>query len=149
MEDDRVHLWWGSSENRFILHLFWKFCGISNTCMTSYNIIHLSPHFLETRGQAIAGFLQKFLNSRNFGVKQLKNVRNSGLVCTDKKLNKIFLIYKETQWSSCKVIYEEGLPNIWGNAHFICRPSDSTESGDAGVDRWTQGQPWQSEAQSC
>ena len=29
---------------------------------------------------------------------------------TDKKENLIFLIYKE--WSSCKVIYEEGLPNI-------------------------------------
>jgi hypothetical protein len=28
--------------------------------------------------------------------------------CTDKKENQIFLIYKER----CKVIYEEGLPNI-------------------------------------
>ncbi len=33
--------------------------------------------------------------------------------CTDKKLNKIFLIYRgNSEWSSCKVIYEEGLPNI-------------------------------------
>jgi hypothetical protein len=33
---------------------------------------------------------------------------------TDKKENLISLIYKEIQsaWSSCKVIYEEGLPYI-------------------------------------
>jgi hypothetical protein len=32
---------------------------------------------------------------------------------TDKKENKIFLIYKEIQSGAfCKVIYEEGLPNI-------------------------------------
>ncbi len=39
---------------------------------------------------------------------------------TDNKENQIFLIYKETQkWSSCKVIYVEGLPNIWGNAQIF------------------------------
>jgi hypothetical protein len=32
---------------------------------------------------------------------------------TDKKVNQIFLIYKEIQSGAiCKVIYEEGLPNI-------------------------------------
>ncbi len=37
----------------------------------------------------------------------------SWLRCTDKKEKKIFLIYKEIQrWSSCKVKYEEGIPNI-------------------------------------
>jgi hypothetical protein len=39
---------------------------------------------------------------------------NEGNAALIKKRNKIFLIYKEFQsaWSSCKVIYEEGLPNI-------------------------------------
>jgi hypothetical protein len=31
--------------------------------------------------------------------------------CTDKKENEIFLIYKEIQMG-CKVIFEEGLPNM-------------------------------------
>ena len=32
---------------------------------------------------------------------------------TDKKEKEIFLLYKgNSEWSSCKVIYEEGLPNI-------------------------------------
>jgi hypothetical protein len=31
---------------------------------------------------------------------------------TDKKENIIFLIYRKFRWGSCKVIYEEGLPNI-------------------------------------
>jgi hypothetical protein len=36
---------------------------------------------------------------------------------TDNKENKIFLIKKgNSDGSSCKVIYEEGLPNICGNA---------------------------------
>ncbi len=39
---------------------------------------------------------------------------------TDNKSNQIFSIYKEIQsGSSCKVIYEEGLPNIWGNAQIF------------------------------
>jgi hypothetical protein len=35
-------------------------------------------------------------------------------VLTDKKETQIFLIYREgnSEWISCKVIYEEGLPNI-------------------------------------
>ncbi len=38
-------------------------------------------------------------------------------VCTDKKENKIFLIYRKFRSIGCKVIYEEGLPNnIRGNA---------------------------------
>jgi hypothetical protein len=40
--------------------------------------------------------------------------------CTDKKEKKIFLIYKKnSEWSSCKLIYEEGLPNILGNAQIF------------------------------
>ncbi len=47
----------------------------------------------------------------------LRNIHLSQCCYTDKKENQIFLIYKEnSEWSSCKVIYEEGLPNIWGNA---------------------------------
>ncbi len=39
---------------------------------------------------------------------------------SDKKENKIFLIKKEIKkWNSCKVIYEEGLPNMWGNAQIF------------------------------
>ncbi len=39
---------------------------------------------------------------------------------TDKKLNKIFLICKgNSDGSGCKVIYEEGLPNIWGKAQIF------------------------------
>jgi hypothetical protein len=38
---------------------------------------------------------------------------------TDKKENPILLIYKEySEWSSCKVIYEEGVP-ILGNAQIF------------------------------
>ncbi len=38
-------------------------------------------------------------------------------VYTDKKENKIFLIYKEIQSRIVeKIIYEDGLSNIWGNA---------------------------------
>ncbi len=39
---------------------------------------------------------------------------------TDEKENKIFLIYKDIQMGSgARVIYEVGLPNIWGNAPHI------------------------------
>ncbi len=39
---------------------------------------------------------------------------------TDKKENKIVLICKEIpSGASCKVIYEEGIPNIWGNAQIF------------------------------
>jgi hypothetical protein len=37
---------------------------------------------------------------------------------TDKKENQIFLI-ENSEWSSCKVICEEGLPNIGGNAQIF------------------------------
>ncbi len=39
--------------------------------------------------------------------------------CTDKKENKIFIIYLEIQSGvqlQSNILYEEGLPNIWGNA---------------------------------
>jgi hypothetical protein len=41
--------------------------------------------------------------------------------CTDKKENQIFLIYKELQSGAVanSYIYEEGLPNIWGNAQIF------------------------------
>ena len=36
---------------------------------------------------------------------------------TDKKKKKNFSSYvRNSEWSVCKVIYEEGLPTIWGNA---------------------------------
>jgi hypothetical protein len=39
---------------------------------------------------------------------------------TDKKERKKFPhIQGNSEWSSCKVIYEEGLPNIWGNAQIF------------------------------
>jgi hypothetical protein len=38
---------------------------------------------------------------------------------TDKKENKIFLIYKEIQMGSGAKSYEEGLPNIRGNAQIF------------------------------
>ncbi len=42
------------------------------------------------------------------------------LVSAMTKKNQIFLKYKEIQKrSSCKVIYEEGLPNISGNTHIF------------------------------
>jgi hypothetical protein len=41
-------------------------------------------------------------------------------ICTNKKENNIFLIYKEIpSWAVANVIYEEGLPNIWGNAQIF------------------------------
>ncbi len=40
--------------------------------------------------------------------------------CTDKKEYKIFLIYKEiSDGIGCKVIYEEGLPIIWGRSKYF------------------------------
>ncbi len=39
---------------------------------------------------------------------------------TDKKENKIFRIYyRNSDGIMCKVIYEKGLPNIWGNAQIF------------------------------
>ncbi len=38
---------------------------------------------------------------------------------TDKKDNKIFLIYKEIQMGSRANSHEEGLPNIYGNAQIL------------------------------
>jgi hypothetical protein len=42
-------------------------------------------------------------------------------VCTDKKENEIFLIYKEIQMESVpkSYMYEERLPNIRGNAQIF------------------------------
>ncbi len=39
--------------------------------------------------------------------------------CTDKKENKIFLVYEEIQMGSDAVMYEKGLPNICGNAQIF------------------------------
>ncbi len=40
------------------------------------------------------------------------NVETRELVCTDKKENKTFLIYREVQMGSDAKSYEEGLPKI-------------------------------------
>ncbi len=46
---------------------------------------------------------------------------NSLRLYTDKKENQIFLIYKEIQSGGVakSYTYEEGLPNIWGNAQIF------------------------------
>jgi hypothetical protein len=41
------------------------------------------------------------------------------ILLTDKKENKIFLIYREIQSGAGKVIYEERLPNIWGKRKYF------------------------------
>jgi hypothetical protein len=42
------------------------------------------------------------------------------MVHTDKKRKLNFPnIYGNSEWSSCKVIYEDGLPNIRGNAQIF------------------------------
>ncbi len=47
---------------------------------------------------------------------------SSSVSCyTDKKEKKIFPIYKELQMVSVAKSYEEGLPNIWGNAQYLTR----------------------------
>jgi hypothetical protein len=48
------------------------------------------------------------------GLRLLRAPAEACVLHTDKKENKIFLIYRKIQkWSSCKVMYEEGLPNIY------------------------------------
>ncbi len=47
-------------------------------------------------------------------------VLQRGQIRTDQKENKIFLLYKgNSDGIGCKVIYEEELPNVWGNAQIF------------------------------
>ncbi len=61
--------------------------------------------------------------------------RRPGLYHTDKKEIKFSSYIRK--WSSCKVIYEEGLPNIWGNAqifnHLHCKKELAVFPSPAGM----------------
>jgi hypothetical protein len=47
-------------------------------------------------------------------------MRSSGDPLIKKKIKfSSYILQGNSEWSSCKVIYEEGLPNIWGNAQIF------------------------------
>ncbi len=78
---------------------------------------------IPTRTQTAKIYFNRYVEKRCFGAGFVTELylHLAGVLCggwrvlthhTDKKENQIFFIYKESQkWSSCKVIYEVGLPN--------------------------------------